>query len=137
MRRREFLKTTLIFSLAGVTFGVILPACSDDDPEPTDTTTTSDSTDSTSTTDSNTSESDECTTTTNAIGTNHGHVVDLSDAQLAAGAEVVLDLTGAGHTHTVTLSAANLESLAACQEVSLASSNEAGHSHEITFTPLA
>ena len=58
----------------------------------------------------------------------------ITSAQLTAGGALSLDITGsAGHPHTVTLSGAEIASIAAGQRVAMESSNDLGHSHTVTF----
>ena len=69
-----------------------------------------------------------------SISANHGHTVVITAAQLTAGAAVSLTLTvGDGHTHGVTLSAAEVTQIAGSTRVSKESSNDIGHSHTVTF----
>ncbi|MCZ6474148.1 MAG: hypothetical protein O6934_11970, partial [SAR324 cluster bacterium] len=73
---------------------------------------------------------------TGAISANHSHTVFLTDAELAGGADVILDLTlGNGHTHQVTLLASDLDTLLGGTPVSKVST-AFGHTHTVTFTPL-
>ncbi len=68
------------------------------------------------------------------ISANHGHVAIITGAQLTAGGAVNLDIQGtATHTHTVSLSAADIMAIAANQQVSRESTNNSGHSHTVTF----
>jgi len=69
-----------------------------------------------------------------SISTNHGHTVVITAAQLTAGAAVSLTLTvGDGHTHGVTLSAAEVTQIAGSTRVSKESTSDTGHSHTVTF----
>ncbi len=68
------------------------------------------------------------------VSANHGHVAIITGAQLTAGGAVNLDIKGtASHTHTVSLSAAEIVSIAANHQVSKESTNDSGHSHTVTF----
>jgi len=68
------------------------------------------------------------------IGANHGHALVVSAAEVAAGVEVVYDITGgAQHPHTVTLSAMDFTTLAMTGTVMVVSS-DAGHTHPVTVT---
>jgi hypothetical protein len=68
------------------------------------------------------------------ISSNHGHTARITAAQLTAGAAVTVELTvGNGHTHTVTLGAAEVMSIAGGTRVSKESTNDSGHSHTVTF----
>lgn len=69
-----------------------------------------------------------------AISSNHGHTVTITGAQLTAGGAVSLQLTtGSGHTHSLALSSGEVTSIAANQRVSHESSDDAGHTHTVTF----
>ncbi|HSD29944.1 MAG TPA: hypothetical protein VLL75_21765 [Vicinamibacteria bacterium] len=69
-----------------------------------------------------------------AISSNHGHTAVITGAQLTAGAAVTVELTvGNGHTHTASLSAAEVMSIAGGTRVSKESTNDSGHSHTVTF----
>jgi hypothetical protein len=69
-----------------------------------------------------------------SISANHGHTVTITAAQLTAAAAVSLQLTvGDGHTHGVTLSAAEVTQIAGSTRVSKESSSDTGHSHTVTF----
>lgn len=68
------------------------------------------------------------------ISSNHGHSVTLTAAQQEAGADVRLTLTsGGGHTHTVSLTAADVATVVAGTQWSKNSSSDSGHSHKVTF----
>lgn len=72
---------------------------------------------------------------TGVIGSNHGHSgAVVTAAQLASPGTIVLDIRGSSdHPHTVTLTAAEVSSIAANQRVSTESTSDAGHSHTVTF----
>jgi hypothetical protein len=71
---------------------------------------------------------------TGIVGSNHGHVAVITGAQLTAGNALNLDIRGSSdHPHTVTLTAAEVASIAASRRVSLESSSDAAHSHTVTF----
>jgi hypothetical protein len=68
------------------------------------------------------------------ISDNHGHTVTLTASQLQAGEAVTLTMTtGNGHTHTVDLSAEDVQRIARACSVSVTSSIDSGHSHEVNF----
>jgi hypothetical protein len=68
------------------------------------------------------------------ISNNHGHTAVITAAQLAAGGALVVQLTlGSGHTHTASLSAAEITSIAANQTVSKQSTTADSHEHTVTF----
>ena len=69
-----------------------------------------------------------------SISANHGHTATITGAQLTAGGAVNVELTpGNGHTHTLSLSGAEVASIAANQQVSKESTNNSGHMHTVTF----
>jgi len=68
------------------------------------------------------------------VGSNHGHSVAITGAQLTAGNAVNLDITGnANHPHTVDLSAAEVGQIAGGMQVHKPSSNNSAHAHTVTF----
>ena len=65
------------------------------------------------------------------IGSNHGHVLTVSLADVKAGGEKTYDLTGSsGHAHSATLKPDDFKRLAAGEPVRLASSRD-GHLHRL------
>jgi hypothetical protein len=68
------------------------------------------------------------------IAGNHGHVLTVSKADIAAGVAKTYDITGtADHTHHVTISAPNFGTLTSNMTVSTTSTTDASHSHTITI----
>ena len=71
---------------------------------------------------------------TGAVSANHGHNAMITDAQINAGGDVELDITGsADHPHSVTLAAGQVMQIDAGMRVSVESSTDAGHLHIVTF----
>jgi hypothetical protein len=71
-----------------------------------------------------------------SVSANHGHVAVITSIQIMAGSFVALDIRGtATHTHTLSISQANLTSLRNRQTVTSDSTTDSGHSHTVTFTP--
>jgi len=77
---------------------------------------------------------------TGSISANHNHEALITAARLTAGAAISLDIRGqADHTHNVELSAAEINAIAANQQVTKpsSSSNTGGiygdHLHSVTF----
>ena len=69
-----------------------------------------------------------------AITGNHGHSITIPAAHFSAGTDQLYDITGAAtHPHTITLTAAQLASLAAGNTVSVTSSNDEAHTHGVTL----
>jgi hypothetical protein len=72
-----------------------------------------------------------------SVSANHGHVATVTAAQITATNAVVLDIHGqATHAHSLSLSQADLQTLKNRQAVSRDSSNDNGHMHTVTFTPV-
>jgi hypothetical protein len=68
-----------------------------------------------------------------AISGNHGHSAVITSAQMSGGS-LDLNIRGnADHPHTVSLTAAELSSIAGGQRVSKTSSNTDSHNHTVTF----
>jgi hypothetical protein len=76
-------------------------------------------------------------TSGNRVGTisaNHGHVAEILAGQLTAGNAIALNIRGsADHPHTVEISQAEMGQIAAGQRVARPSSEEALHTHTVTF----
>jgi hypothetical protein len=71
------------------------------------------------------------------IGTNHGHAMTVSKADVTAGVDKLYDLQGVSpHPHTVTITAADFTMLQANTMIIKTSSNDAGHTHSITVRCL-
>ena len=69
------------------------------------------------------------------IATNHGHEMTVSGADITAAAAKDYDIMGTSpHTHTVSLTAADMEALAAGESVSVTSSSDGTHTHQVTIT---
>ena len=68
-----------------------------------------------------------------AIASNHGHVLTVSAADIAAGVQKVYDIQGtAGHTHSVTLTASDFALLATNVNVLETTTSTLSHTHDIT-----
>lgn len=68
------------------------------------------------------------------ISNNHGHSAVITGAQLTAGGALDLNIQGAAtHPHTVSLTAGEISSIAANQQVAKESTTNSGHSHMVTF----
>lgn len=113
--RREFTERTVLALLSGVV--ITVSGCGgDDDDSPTGPTPPGGS------------------GATGAVSANHGHLAEISGAQLTAGNAVALDIRGqADHPHTVELSATEVMQVAGGQRVSKSSSTDDSHLHTVTF----
>jgi len=157
--RRDFLQTLL--ALGGATAALSAVGCGDDDgPAGSDSGTpgTDAGRDSGTTPDEDagttpeedagtTPEEDAGTTPEEDAGTppaecdvgatidgNHGHVVTIPPADVAAGTERTYMIQGTSrHPHSITVSAAQFAMLAGGASVELSSTTNAGHSHAITL----
>jgi hypothetical protein len=68
------------------------------------------------------------------VADNHGHTARITAAELSAGGAVTLMLRGtADHPHTLQLTAAEVASIAAGMRVGKGSSEDAFHTHAVTF----
>lgn len=74
---------------------------------------------------------------TGTISANHSHVAFVSDAQISAGNNITLDITGmANHGHTINLTGAELTQIGNGQRIvktSTVSQVQGTHSHNVTF----
>jgi hypothetical protein len=122
--RREFTVASVLAMLSGVAITITDAGCGGDSPStptptptPTPAPTASPGGDKVGT-----------------ISANHGHTAVITAAQLTAGAAVNVELTvGNGHTHTASLSATEVMSIAGGTRVSKDSSTDGGHNHTVTF----
>jgi len=70
-----------------------------------------------------------------AISGNHGHALTVPRADLDSTAGITYDIrASADHSHTVTLTAAQLSALKAGQMVTVTSSTTLSHNHDVTVT---
>lgn len=73
--------------------------------------------------------------TNSSIGSNHGHSLTVSSADVNAGAEKTYNISGSsGHSHSVTVSAANFDTLKNNQQISITSTNDDSHTHNVTIS---
>ena len=133
MRRRDFLKNVIFIPAAGMTVSYVISSCGGGGGG-TDTTG--------GTGESGTPGMDPvgtCTVVQENIGLNHGHtVMPPTAAELGAGMDIELTLMLAiGHTHLVTLTAQDLDTISTCGFVSRNSTVDGVHSHLVTFTGVA
>ena len=73
--------------------------------------------------------------TASTIGGNHGHSLTVSKGDVANGTEKTYTIDGsAGHSHMVTVTAANFSTLQGNQQVAVSSTSGNGHSHSVTIS---
>lgn len=72
--------------------------------------------------------------TNSSIGSNHGHTLSVSAADVNAGIEKTYGIQGSStHNHQVTVTANHFATLAGNQSVSI-TSTAAGHTHSVTIS---
>lgn len=73
--------------------------------------------------------------TQSSIGTNHGHTLQVSVADVQSGAEKQYSIQGSsGHSHNITVSSANFDSLKSNQQIQVTSSTGDSHTHSVTIS---
>jgi len=74
-----------------------------------------------------------CTTPASAIGTNHGHTITVTLADVNAAADKTYDITGSSpHAHSVMVTAAQFTQIKNGQTLNITSSSGGGHTHVVT-----
>jgi hypothetical protein len=120
LTRREFTVETALAMLAGV--AITISGCGDDDDDngsPTNPTPPP--------------SSGRTGTVSTDAGHSHGGA-EITAAQLTAGSAITLTLTGAGHTHSVALTAAEVMSINGGTRVQKTSAiDNTAHTHTVTF----
>jgi hypothetical protein len=121
--RREFTAASVMALLAGVTItisgcgGGSNPGGPDPVPAPTPTPTPAPSGDK-----------------SGVVSANHGHVATVTAAQITAAGAVSIDIHGmADHTHSLELTATEVQQIGAGTKVSKVSSSNLSHDHTVTF----
>lgn len=70
-----------------------------------------------------------------SISGNHGHNLIVSSADVNAGVEKTYTIDGSsGHSHSVTVTAANFNTLKSNQQISVNSTTGNGHMHSVTIS---
>lgn len=73
--------------------------------------------------------------TQSSIGSNHGHSLTVSKADVTAGTEKTYNIQGSSpHPHTVTITATNFTTLKGNNSISVTSSADDGHTHSVTVS---
>lgn len=69
------------------------------------------------------------------ISSNHGHSLTVSRDDVEAGIEKEYSIQGgSGHNHLITVTAANFNTLASNQSVTVQSTNDDSHTHSVTIS---
>lgn len=133
MTRKQFLR-----SFAGLGVGALVVACSKSDGSEEPTVDAAKAVDAPKSPDAPPLDGPPTTTcaTTNAtISANHGHTAMIPAADVAAGVEKTYDIKGGSqHPHSITVTAAMFAMLKAGTMVVVTSSNDAGHTHNVTVS---
>ena len=117
--RREFTVQTVLAMLSGVAI-TISEGCSSDNPAGPGGV--------------NSGGGNLTTDANGVISANHGHAAVISTATLASPTSVSLDIQfQATHNHVVTLTQAEVMSVAARAQVAKTSTTDSGHNHTVTF----
>jgi len=73
---------------------------------------------------------------TGTVSANHGHTAVITGAQITAAQTITLSIQGtSAHSHTLSITQAELNTLKNRQAVAKDSSTDNNHLHSITFTP--
>ncbi len=73
--------------------------------------------------------------TQSSIGTNHGHTLQVSVADIQNGTEKQYSIQGSsGHNHDITVTAANFSTLKNNQQIQVTSTSGDGHTHVVTVS---
>jgi hypothetical protein len=76
-----------------------------------------------------------CATTGATIASNHGHVIMVTAAEANAGADKTYSIQGTStHPHTVMITAAQFATLRMAGTITVMSSMDSGHYHNVTVT---
>jgi hypothetical protein len=137
MTRLQFLRSLGQLGLAAV----VLPACSkEDNPTPDASNQQTPDAKNPSNPDASISMPDapgpqNCASTGATIGSNHLHAITVTAAEANAGVEKTYQIQGTSmHGHTVTVTAADFTMLRTAGTITVMSSMDAGHRHNVTVT---
>ena len=120
MNRTEFIKRGLTMLAFGIPLIGLANSCtSENEPSPTP---------------PNTDPKDcQANGTTTSIGSNHGHDLTVSKADVDAAIEKSYSIQGtSGHNHGVTITATNFTALKSNQSIQVTSTSGSGHTHSVT-----
>ena len=125
MKRKTFIQKTLGIMLLAIPSYALLNCSSSDD---------SDS-DNNSGGNNNPADCLANGATASSISSNHGHSLTVSNADVQTGVDKVFSIQGSsGHTHQVTVTSANFNTLQTNQQITVTSTNADGHSHSVTIS---
>lgn len=70
-----------------------------------------------------------------AISSNHGHTLVVSKADIDAGTQKSYSIQGgSSHNHSITLTSANFNTLKTAKSISVESSRDSSHRHDVTVS---
>lgn len=70
-----------------------------------------------------------------AISSNHGHTLVVSKSDIDAGTQKSYSIQGSsGHNHSITLTSANFNTLKTAKSISVESSRDSSHRHDVTVS---
>jgi len=70
-----------------------------------------------------------------SVSANHGHSLTVSSADVNSGVEKTYSIAGtAGHSHNVTVTVANFNTLKNNQQISIGSTTTDAHTHQVTVS---
>ncbi len=73
--------------------------------------------------------------TVSSVGSNHGHSITVSKADVDAGVEKQYSIQGSStHNHMVTISESNFSSLKSNQQIQITSTLDGGHTHSVSVS---
>jgi len=73
--------------------------------------------------------------TASSIGSNHGHLLQVSVADINNGADKQYSIQGSsGHNHDITVTAANFTTLKSNQQIQVTSTSGDNHTHSVTIS---
>ncbi|MBZ9731361.1 hypothetical protein LB467_16855 [Salegentibacter sp. JZCK2] len=130
MDRKTFIRKTSVGILIGIPTMTLLSCSSSDN----------DSSPSPGTDDDQGSSDPNCLEngTDTSISANHGHSLSVSKDDVAAATEKSYTLSeGNGHTHEVTISKSQFETLQGNTQITATSTSDSGHTHNVTVSCLA
>lgn len=136
MTRLQFLRSLGQLGLAAV----VLPACKKDDDSPLPDASNQQNPDASvggvdAPKQMDAAMPQDCASTGATIGTNHGHTITVTAAEANAGVEKTYNIQGTSlHPHTVTITAANFTALRTAGTITVTSSMDNGHTHNVTVT---
>lgn len=73
-----------------------------------------------------------CTSPSTSIGSNHGHTISVTLADVEAAANKTYDVSGGGHTHSLTITAQQFGQIKDGRTLNITSTSANGHSHIVT-----